>query len=55
MPADIGDQFDGIFYDHVRSRLETIENELQIDDDTSWLNQAFTINEIQKLCAKEII
>ena len=47
------DQFDDSFYVYVKSRLEVIENELQIDNAVNvGLNQELTICEITKLCAK---
>ena len=52
-PADMNDQFDDSFYEYVRSRLEVIENELQICNAVNVeLDQDFTISEIKKLCAK---
>ena len=52
-PADMDDQFDDSFYEYVKSRLEVIENELQICNAVNVeLDQDFTISEIKKLCAK---
>ena len=52
-PADMDDQFDDSFYEYVRSRLEVIENELEIDTGSNdGLDQDFTISKIKKLCAK---
>ena len=52
-PADMDGQFDDSFYEYVKSRLEVIENELQICNAVNVeLDQDFTISEIKKLCAK---
>ena len=52
-PADMNDQFDDSFYEYVKSRLEVIENELQICNAVNVeLDQDFTISEIKQICAK---